>query len=168
MVRLSDAATPAASSRVVAASARTAGVDATNAHCGKRSCGIALNSRSASSATRNASGEKIRNGRRNMAERIMIEWRDRVDGSFAWCGHYRLDIAPNGSEFDASVVEVSGEQTLPRLNSPNLPSLDVAKTEAARLARLIINADIKQLEELRSRLPCEPLTMAPAPLCAFV
>jgi len=93
--------------------------------------------------------------------KIMIEWRDRVDGSFAWCGHYRLDIAPNGSEFDASVVEARGGQTLPRLNSPNLRSLDVAKSEASRLARLIIDADIKQLEELRSRLPCEPLTMAP-------
>ena len=103
-----------------------------------------------------------------MSERIMIEWRDRVEGSFAWCGHYRLDIAPNGSEFDSSVVESNGGQLLPRLNSPNLPSLDVAKVEATRLARIIIDADIKQLEELRSRLPCEPLTMAPAPLCAFV
>jgi hypothetical protein len=100
--------------------------------------------------------------------RLIIEWRDRVDGSFAWCGHYRLDVAPNGSDFDASVVESHGGQFLPRLNSPNLPSIDVAKAEATRLARLVIDADIKRLEELRSRLPCEPLTMAPAPLCAFV
>jgi hypothetical protein len=93
-------------------------------------------------------------------ERIKLEWRDRVDGSFAWCGHYRLDVNPNGSEFDAQVVEVTGGQTLLRLNSQNLPSPDAAKAEAARLARLVIDADIKRLEELRSRLPCEPLTMS--------
>lgn len=116
--------------------------------CGSKTC-VVCNAQSTNSA------------KSSTPARLMIEWRDRVDGSFAWCGHYRLDIAPNGSEFDASVVESHGGQLLPRLNSPNLLSLDVAKAEATRLARIIIDADIKQLEELRSRLPCEPLTMAP-------
>jgi hypothetical protein len=100
-------------------------------------------------------------------ERIKLEWRDRPDCSFAWCGECRLDVTPNKSEFDVQVVEVTGGQTLLRLNSQNLPSLDAAKTEAARLARLVIDADIKRLEELRSRLPCEPLTTAPTPLFNF-
>jgi hypothetical protein len=69
MVRLSDAATQVASSRGKMASVRTADVDAMNAHCGERSCGIALNSITALSATQSASEEKIRNGSRSMVER---------------------------------------------------------------------------------------------------